>query len=100
MNMLINSVVKNEAIRNQQMIEQYETLISSLPKGSLICRKNEYYYLKYRDGGKICDRYIGKESDAVAKLREELELRKHYEEMLATLRHEQKAISKILEGLK
>ena len=48
MQMLINSVVKNEAIRNKQMIEQYEEMIKDLPRGSLICRKNEYYYLKYR----------------------------------------------------
>ena len=38
--MIINSVVKNEALRNGEMIQQYEKLISELPKGSLICRKN------------------------------------------------------------
>lgn len=30
--MLINSVVKNEALRNEQMIEQYEMQIAALPK--------------------------------------------------------------------
>ena len=67
--MLINSVVKNEAIRNKQMIEQYENMMNSLPKGSLICRKSEYYYLKYRKDGKIYDEYIGKDPQVVSDIR-------------------------------
>lgn len=97
--MLINTVVKNEAIRNEQMIAEYEKRIAKLPKGSLICRKNEYYYLKYRKDGKICDEYIGKVPDVVSQIKEQLELRKHYEKMLLALKQEQKAITKIMEGL-
>lgn len=98
--MLINTVIKNEAVRNKQMIAEYEKLISVLPKGSLICRKNQYYYLKYRKDGKVCDEYIGKSSEAVDRLREQLKQRKHYEKMLASLKREQKTITKILEGMK
>ena len=97
--MLINSVVKNEAVRNEQMIAEYEKRIAELPKGSLICRKKEYYYLKYRKDGKVCDEYIGKDPDVVSQIKEQLELRKHYEKMLLALRQEQKAITKIMEGL-
>ena len=96
---LINTVVKNEEIRNKQMIEEYEKLITELPKGSLICRKNEYYYLKYRKDGKICDKYIGKKPEVVAKIKEQLEQRKHYEKMLSALKREQKTLTKIMEGL-
>ncbi len=99
MKMLINSVVKNEAIRNKQMIEQYENMMNSLPKGSLICRKNEYYYLKYRKDGKIYDEYIGKDLQVVSDIKEKLEQRKHYANMLSALKQEQKTIIKILEGL-
>lgn len=99
--MIIDAVIKNEALRNNQMIEQYEKRIADLPKGTLILRKNEYYYLKYRNQeGKVCDDYIGKDSDKVAEIREKLEQRKHYEKMLASLKQEQKTIQKILEGLK
>lgn len=99
--MIIDTVIKNEALRNNQMIEQYEKRIADLPKGTLILRKNEYYYLKYRNqAGKVCDDYIGKDSEKVADIREKLERRKHYEKMLATLKQEQKTIQKILEGLK
>lgn len=97
--MLINTVIKNEAIRNAQMIAQYETLISQLPKGSLICRKKEYYYLKYRSDGKVYDEYVGKDPEIVSDVREKLQQRKHYEKMLVALKKEQKAIAKILEGL-
>lgn len=98
--MLISSVIKNEAVRNENMINEYEKLISDLPKGSLICRKNGYYYLKYRKDGKVYDEYIGKDEKTVADIKEQLEKRKHYEKMLTALKQEQKAISKIMEGLK
>lgn len=97
--MLIISVVQNEAKRNESMIQQYETLIAQLPRGSLICRKEEYYYLKYRENGKVMDEYIGKDPEVVETLRKKLELRKHYSQMLSALKQEQKAIQKILEGL-
>lgn len=100
MNMLINIAVKNEAVRNEQMISEYEKLISVLPKGSLICRKNEYYYLKYRENGKLYDKYIGKDMKLVEDIEEKLKLRKHYTQMLELLKEERKTIYKVLEGLK
>ncbi len=95
---LITSVVQNEAERNERMIAEYRALLSDLPKGSLICRKN-YYYLKYRDGNKIYDKYIGKDPLVIEALREKLELRRHYTEMLSRLEEEQKVIQKVLEGI-
>ena len=97
--MLIKSVVQNEADRNSKMISEYEALISELPKGSLICKKNGYYYLKYRDNGKVRDDYVGKNDTVVASVRERLALRKHYTDMLSALKQEQTAILKILEDL-
>ncbi len=97
--MIINSVIKNEALRNDAMIKQYKKLISDLPKGSLICRKNEYYYLKYRKNGKVCDDYLGKDKEMISQIKEQLEQRKHYEKMLYALKQEQKVINKMLEGL-
>lgn len=97
--MLINSVIQKEAQRNSEMIKQYENLINTLPKGSLICRRNEYYYLKYREGEKVHDKYIGHDPNVVAEFREKLSLRCHYMDMLTALRKEQKSIRKILEKL-
>ena len=97
--MLIQTIIQNEAERNKRMILEYKALIDGLPKGSLICRKNEYYYLKYREDGKLHDEYIGKNPDMISSVREQLEQRRHYTKMLSALKQEQKAIHKILEGL-
>lgn len=97
--MLIESVIQNEATRNEQMISEYEALLAELPKGSLICRKNEYYYLKYRENGKVCEKYIGKEGSTTTEIREKIELRRHYTKMLSKLKREQKTIHTILEGI-
>ena len=97
--MLINSVVQTEARRNEEMIRQYEALIDVLPKGSLICRKKEYYYLKYREGDKIRDEYIGKDPNIISDIQDKLSLRRHYAQMLSALKQEQKVIHRILEEL-
>lgn len=97
--MLIDSVVQREAARNEQMIIQYESLMDGLPKGSIACRKNGYYYLRYRKNGKLHDKYIGKDTATVDAIREKLALRKHYAEMLSALKREQKTIHKLLEEL-
>jgi len=97
--MLIQSIVQNEAARNEKMIRQYKELLDDLPRGSLICRKKEYYYLKYRKDGKIYDEYIGKDPETVETIRKKLEARKHYTEMLSALKREQRAILKMLEVL-
>ena len=81
------------------MIAEYEKRIAVLPKGSLICRKEKYYYLKYRHDGKVCDEYIGKDSEVISQIKEQLEQRNHYEKMLLALRQEQKTIMKIMEEL-
>ncbi len=67
-------------------------MIGELSKGSIICRKNGYYYLRHREDGKRYDRYIGKDAEKVDAIREKLALRKHYTEMLSALKREQKAI--------
>lgn len=99
MKMLINSIVKQEAERNEKMIRDYEDLLANLPRGSLIRRKNGYYYLKYRENGKVCDKYIGKNEELVSELRRKIELRNHCSAMLSALKQEQKVIKKIREEL-
>ena len=98
--MIIESVMNNEAIRNSKMIEEYNKLINELPKGSLVLKKNKYYYLKYRKDGKVYDEYIGKDPNKIAEIQDKIERRKHYEKMLSSLKQEQKVINQILEGLK
>lgn len=98
--MLIRSIIQNEYERNAQMISEYDALIDALPKGTLVCKKNGYYYLKYRDGDKVRDKYIGKDSTIVEQVRTQIALRKHYSDMMTALLREQKAIQNIMEELK
>jgi hypothetical protein len=97
--MLINSVIQRESIRNEQMINQYESLLKDLPRGSVACRKNGYCYLRYRENGKLYDKYIGRDTKTVDAICEKLALRKHYTQMLSELKKEQKVIRKIMEEL-
>ncbi len=97
--MLITSIVKEEYERNQKMIDEYENLITELPKGTLVVRKG-YYYLKYREGEKVFDKYVGKDEGVILELKNKIALRKHCLEVLCKIKKENKAIQKILEGLK
>lgn len=74
-------------------------MIGEFSKGPIICRKNGYYYLRHREDGKLYDRYIGKDAEKVDAIREKLDLRKHYVEMLSALKREQEAIHRLLEEL-
>ena len=94
--MLIQTIIQNEAERNKRMILEYRALLDELPKGSLICRKKEYYYLKYRENGKLHDKYLGKDGETVDTIRSQIALRKHYCHMLTALEQERKTIQKLL----
>ena len=61
--------------------------------------KNLFLYYTEKDG-KLYDEYIGKNPEIVTKIKEQLAKRKHYEKMLLELKHEQKAIEKIMGDLK
>ena len=71
---LLTSTVLKETRRIEFMIDKYEQIRATLPKGT-ICRKRlgnkDYYYLKYRDGDRVVSDYIHREDLA----HEEPELR-------------------------
>lgn len=59
---LTEQIVTREKTRIEYMIEQYENRLALLPKGTLLKQVNktekEYYYLKYRESGKVVSKYI------------------------------------------
>ncbi len=97
--MSVDGIIQTQAHEIEEKISHYEDLIKDLPKGTVICRKNIYYYLKYREDGIIRDKYLGKDSPEIGELREKINKRKHYEKMLFALRKEQKKIEKVIEIL-
>ena len=63
--MSIKSVLREELENSLRMQERYEEELSRLPHGSLakrIIKGNEYYYLVYREDGKVRSDYKGKSS--------------------------------------
>ena len=97
--MMINEIIYEEEQRNQAMIDMYSNILSSLPKGVLIKKKCGYYYLKYREGNKVIDKYIGNKTETVNKIARQIEERKHNEKMLKELIKEKKKIYKIKSDL-
>lgn len=95
---LIYSVLEDERKRNEYMLERYEKELSLLPKGKItpkITKANTYYYLKYRDGQKVCAKYIGINEEDIALVAEQLERRKVVEGLVKELKTEQAKIKKM-----
>lgn len=95
---LIYSVLEDERKRNNYMIEKYEKELSLLPKGKIspkITKANTYYYLKYREGKKVCAKYIGMNEKDIAHIREKLERRKVVEGLVKELKLEREKIRKM-----
>ena len=95
---LIYSVLEDERKRNEYMLERYEKELSLLPKGKItpkITKANTYYYLKYRDGQKVCAKYIGMNEEDIALVAEQLKRRKVVESLVKELKAEQAKIRKM-----
>ena len=99
MNLLLHTV-QQEKQRIDYMIEQYQTQLAVLPKGTLSEKaigEKRYYYLKFRDGKKVISQYITK-SDVDA-VRKQIDKRKHLEAMLKSLQEEKAIADRVLEGI-
>ena len=95
---LIYSILEEERKRNEYMLERYEKELSLLPKGKItpkITKANTYYYLKYREGQKVCAKYIGMNEENIALVKEQLERRKVVERIVKELKEEQAKIKKM-----
>ena len=97
---LLENAVAQEQRRIEYMIEKYETELADLPKGVLIAKMikgNQYYYLQYRSGKKTISEYIGKKSDKVEKVQQQIERRRHIQFMLKALSEEYATAQKMME---
>lgn len=95
---LIYSVLEHERKRNEYMLERYEKELLLLPKGKItpkITKANTYYYLKYRDGQKVCAKYIGMNEEDIALVEEQLARRKVVEKLVKELKAEHAKIKKM-----
>ena len=67
--MAIREILEEELEYSLRMEREYNSQLEKLPKGSLSRRVrngHEYFYIVYRENGKVCLDYVGKEvSDAM-----------------------------------
>lgn len=97
---LLTEAVAQEQQRIERMINQYEAELSHLPKGVLITKSikgNQYYYLQYRDGRRIVSEYIGRKSDKVEELQNQIDRRRHVQAMLKALHEEYVVAQKMMD---
>lgn len=94
---LIAETVQKEKQRIEYMLNEYESRLAELPKGTLTETKSGnkvYYYLKYRDGKKVVSQYVS--SDNLKKVEGEISERRHIEKMIKNLKEELKFANKAL----
>jgi len=94
---LIYETVKKEKSRIEFMLNEYNMRLEILPKGTITEKRvndKVYYYLKYREGGKIVSKYVS-QSDK-EKIDFEISERQHIETMIKSLKQELKFADKAL----
>lgn len=97
MNLILETIAK-EKKRIEYQLSTYMNMIDKLPKGTLSGSNRNgqtYYYLKYRENGKVVSKYVGTE---VSELQRQIEKRKHISVMIKALEEELKIANRALEG--
>lgn len=95
---IVMQIISKELERNERMIQEYKNELSKLPRGKLTIKKvnsHSYFYLKFREGEQVITKYIGKDNCDLTALNEQLEKRKHIEEMIRRLKSERKELEKL-----
>jgi len=98
MNVILETLIE-EKQRNLNMQKNCIDEIEKLPKGSLSVKrigKNEYCYLKYRQGEKFISEYIGKSNENDGEIKKQIEKRRYFEKLLRDLKEEYKLITKVV----
>jgi len=102
---VLKGVLKEELANSLRMKENYERELAKLPKGSLIKKKIKgrgYFYMVYRDGGKVKFIYKGKVSkvseDEQQHYKNAKELRAKYRKLLSEVKKQIKFLRSALRG--
>jgi hypothetical protein len=100
--MSIKAVLREELENSERMKMRYEEELASLPKGSLVRRiikGNEYYYLVYREDGKVRSEYKGKSSpEDIARYADAKQKRAQYRKQLSKVKKQIRFLKGALRG--
>lgn len=95
---MLMTIISREEMRNENMINEYTKELETLPRGKITPKKvngKTYYYLYYRDGKKVLSKYVGKNEECLATVREGLARRSQIEEIVKRLKEEKAKIKKL-----
>jgi len=95
---VISSFIKNELIRNMNMITEYKKKLESLPRGTIVKKVingKEYCYLAYREKKKVVTKYIGNNEEKVKYYKELLVRRMQIEAFIKSLKEERSKLLKM-----
>lgn len=101
--MAIKNVLREELNNSLRMKQRYEQELAKLPKGSLVKRHikgHEYYYLVFREDGRVRSDYKGKtvSEKELKRYREAKELRAKYRKSLSKLNRQIRYLRGMLRG--
>ncbi len=100
--MSIKGVLREELDNSLRMQERYEQEIAKLPRGSLVKRRirgHDYYYLVYREDGKVRSVYRGKpDANEIARYRAARDQRAKYRKLLSKARRQVRFLRGVLRG--
>jgi len=101
--MVIKGVLREELRSSLRMKERYERELAKLPRGSLVKRNikgHEYYYLVFREDGKVRSVYKGKRvtKKEQHKYQQAKELRAKHRRSLSQLRKQIRFLERALRG--
>lgn len=101
--MAIREILEEELKNSLRMERGYSAQLDKLPKGSLVKRvrnQREYYYIVYREGGKVCLDYAGKKvSEKVQEQYRDAKIKRaQYRRLRSQVRQQIKFIRRALRG--
>lgn len=102
--MIIKGVLKEELANSLKMQKDYLRQLAKLPKGALvkkIIKGREYYYLAFREDGKVKYVYKGKVSDKdIENYKQIKDYRAKYRKLLSEIKQQIQFLRKVLHGKK
>jgi hypothetical protein len=100
--MSIKGVLREELDNSARMQARYEQELSKLPKGSLVKRRirgHDYYYLVYREDGKVRSVYRGRpDAKEIARYRTARDHRAKYRKLLSKVKRQVRFLRGVLRG--
>lgn len=95
---MILDLLVGESQKNLLLQRELKNKINALPKGTVKRRRvkeKTYYYLAYRENGKVVNKYMGNDSSEAEKLSKLVEKRKAYEKQLKELQQDWKIYNRV-----